>query len=150
MNAYEVLLDHAYEDGCSVWEMPFTHHDGLILGDKIGIRRTIDTNAEKADTLAEELAHHDLTVGNILDQSITMNRKQEHKARAKAYDMRIGLERIVDAIDMGCKDAYEASAYLGVSERFFNEALGYYHEKYGECVEVGDRTLIFDPCIDLV
>lgn len=150
MNAYEVLLDRAKDRGCSVQELPFECYDGLILGNKIGIRSTIDTADEKADVLAEELSHHALTVGNILDQSITANRKQERKAKGRAYDMRIGLEGIIDAIDFGCKDTYEASEYLEVSERFLCEALDFYHEKYGECVKVDDRTLIFEPTLDII
>lgn len=150
MTAYERLQDLAHSRGLTVKEAKFVFYDGLIKGKTIGIRKSIDTQAEKADTLAEELSHSELTVGNILDQTVPENRKQEHKARLRAYKMRVGLDRIVEAIEMGCRNSYEASEYLEVSEKFFTEALEYYRQKYGECVEVGDYTLVFEPTINLI
>ena len=150
MTAYEKFQDLAYSRGLTVKEAKFVFYDGLIKGTTIGIRKTIDTQAEKADTLAEEISHSELTVGNILDQTVPENRKQEHKARLRAYRMRVGLDRIVEAIEMGCKNPYEASEYLEVSEKFFNEALKYCREKYGVAATVGEYTLIFEPSLDLI
>lgn len=150
MTAYEQMLDIAVDRGLIVKEVPLVFYDGLIKGDRIGIRSTIDTEAEKCDVLAEEIAHYELTVGNILDQSDTNNRKQERKARGYAHEMRLGIDRIVEAIEMGCENPYEAAEYLGVSEKFFCEALDYYKQKYGICVETDDYILIFEPSINII
>ena len=40
----------------------------------------------KAEVLYEELAHHKLTYGNILDQSKWINRKFESYARRHGYE----------------------------------------------------------------
>ena len=135
MTDYEWMLTEAHDRGLTVKEIPFVFFDGLIKDDRIGIRKTIETEAEKADVLAEEVAHYDLTVGDILDQTDVNNRRQERKARSQAYDMRIGINRIAEAIEMGCENPYEAAEYLGVSEKFFCEALDYYRGKYGEYLE---------------
>lgn len=150
MTDYEILIEEATQKGLTVTEVPFVFYDGLIKGNKIGIRNTIDTDAEKADILAEEISHHDLNVGNILDQTITINRKQEHKARKQSYDKRIGLMGIVKALDFGCRNSYEAAEYLGVSEQMFRDAVECYRKKYGVCVQVEHYTLVFEPSLDLI
>ena len=145
MTAYERIQEIARKKELTVKEIPFVFYDGLIHGRRIGIRKTISTQAEKADVLAEEIAHYDLTVGNILDQNDPNNRRQEHKARIKAYRMRVSISQIIEAIEMGCKNPYEAAEYLGTSEKFFNEALDYYKQKYGIYVETEGYILVFEP-----
>ena len=147
MTGYELLEELAYRHGLNVVSARLLYSDGMIVGKDIGIRKDIETQAERADVLAEEIAHSQLTVGNILDQGKTENRKQEHKARRLAYDMRVGLEGIVHALEYGCQTPYEAAEYLGVTEKFFLEALDYYHQKYGECVTVGNYILVFEPTL---
>lgn len=150
MTDYEMLLDEAAQKGLIVSEVPFVFYDGLIKGNKIGIRDSLETDARKADILAEEISHYDLNIGNILDQSLTENRKQEYKARKKCFDMRIGLSGIINALEFGCRNAYEASEYLGVSEQAFTEAVECYRKKYGVYVQVGHYTLVFEPSLDLM
>lgn len=55
MNPYEELLEEAREEGLVVKEKDLQSCDGRIKGNKIAIRKDIETTAEKADTLAEEL-----------------------------------------------------------------------------------------------
>lgn len=150
MTDYEVLLDKAYGYGLTVTEKPFVFHDGLIKNKKIGIRKSILTSAQKADVLAEEIAHSQSSVGNILDQSDTMNRKQEYRARIRAYDMRIGLDGIVRMLEFGCSNSYEAAEYLGCGEEFFREALHYYGLKYGICTKYQGYTIVFEPSLMLI
>lgn len=80
MSRYEQLLaenehikikdTHSLPDGYSGF-----YKDGIILIDK-DLSET-----RKAEVLFEELAHHKLTYGNILDQSKNINRKFENYAR---------------------------------------------------------------------
>ena len=78
---YEALLVEADKDGLIVKEKPLQYNNGRVKGNRIAIRKDIETSAEKACVLAEELGHHHTTVGNILDMSDAGNRKQERQAR---------------------------------------------------------------------
>ena len=149
MTDYEKLLDKAASRKIKVREVPMILHDGLTNGKVICIRSTIPTEAEKADVLAEEIAHTELTVGDILDQSVTENRKQERKARLRAYDMRIGLNGIVRAFQAGCKSISEFSEYLHTGESFFIEAVECYRNVYGESVLINGFRIQFDPNFDV-
>lgn len=147
MTAYERLQELARKKGLTVSEKRFVFYDGLIHGRRIGIRKTIETEAGKADVLAEEVAHYALTVGNILDQSVTENRRQEARARRLAHDIRIGLDGLVDAYRAHCSSRYEIADYLGTTEEFLQEAIDGYRDKYGRCAVCGDCIVIFEPSL---
>lgn len=149
-NNYENLLDRANEMGLSVKEVQMTKYDGLIRGRKIGIRKSIKTYAQKADTLAEEIAHYRYTVGNILDQSISENRKQENIARFHAYNERIGLIGIINAYEAHCRNRYEMAEFLDVSEPFLAEALECYRKKYGVYKAVDNYLIMFEPNLAVI
>lgn len=142
---YEALLDEAYEEGLIVKEKPLQYNNGRIKGNRIAIRKDIETSIEKADVLAEELGHHYTSVGNILDLSIAQNRKQECQARLWAYNKRIGLMGLIRAYEAGCKSRYEAAEYLEVTEEFLEDAICCYREKYGICASVDNYVVYFIP-----
>lgn len=96
---YEELLNIADHDGAVVLEKPLTGSDGRIYRNRIAIRKGIETVKEKSCMLAEELGHYYTTSGNIIDQSDTLNRKQELKARFTGYNLKIGLIGIVNAYE---------------------------------------------------
>lgn len=145
MTEFEKLTYEAEREGLTVVEVPFQCFDGLIKGDKIGIRSSIETSAEKCDVLAEELGHAYLTVGDILDQSDLNNRKQEYTARMWAYDKRIGLDGIIKAYKCGCCSLRECAECLDTSEEFLEEALEMYRRKYGCSVEYEGYEICFEP-----
>jgi hypothetical protein len=91
MNKYEALLDEACDKGLIVKEKPLQYNNGRIKGNLIATRKDLSTSTEKACVLAEELGHHETTVGNILDMSDPWNRKQERQARLNGYNRMIGL-----------------------------------------------------------
>ena len=91
-------------------------HDGLLIGKDVILREDIPTSAKKTDVLVEEIAHSELTVGNILDQTDSNNRRQEHKARLRAARMRVPLE-----------------------------GLELYREAYGPATVTGDFVIRFEP-----
>ena len=150
MNNYEKLLEKANEMGLSVKEVQMTKYDGLIRGRKIGIRKSIKTYAQKADTLAEEIAHYRYTVGNILDQSISENRKQENIARFHAYNERIGLIGIINAYEAHFRNRFEMAEFLDVSEPFLAEALECYRKKYGVYKAVDNYLIMFEPNLAVI
>ena len=101
MTTYEDLLNEAYKEGITVKEKPLKYSDGRIKGNKIAIRKSIETDKEKACILAEELGHYYTTVGNILDQNDSNNRRQELIARKWAYEKILPIENILFAVQDG-------------------------------------------------
>lgn len=144
---YETLLINADNEGLIVKEKPLRYNDGRIRGNRIAIRDDIDTSIEKACVLAEELGHHYTTVGDIIDQSSTGNRKQERRARLWAYDRLIGLQGIVNAYKSGCQNRYEIAEFLNVTEETLSECIEIYRDKYGTGVRQGNYYIIFEPIL---
>ena len=108
---------------------------------------TYERLQEEACVLAEELGHYHTTVGDLLDQSDTENRKQELKARLWAYNKQIGLIGLVDAYKHGCHSRHEAAEYLGVTEEFLQDAIDRYRSKYGVCAEVDNYVVFIEPSL---
>ena len=142
---YETLLAESDSIGLTVKEMNLQYNDGRIKGQRIAIRKDIETTTEKACVLAEELGHHHTTFGDILDQSDTMNRKQERQARLWAYNKMIGLTGIIKAYKNHCSNSHEMAECLGVTEEFLAEALECYRQKYGLCTTIDNYIIYFEP-----
>lgn len=147
---YEDLLLEAEQNDLIVKEKKLPLSDGRIKGKRIAIRKDIQTFKEKACVLAEELGHYHTTVGNILDQSVASNRKQERRARLWAYDKMIGLAGIIKGYEAGCQSRYELADCLGVTEEFLQEAIDCYKEKYGVCVQIDDYVIMFTPVLGVM
>ena len=141
---YETLLEEADSQYLVVKEKPLRAHNGRIKVNRIAIKKDIPTT-QKACVLAEELGHHYTTVGNILDQSKTENRKQERRARLWAYKRAFDLVDLVSAYKHGCRNRYEIAEYLEVTESFLQEALDTYKEKYGSYTKVDRYVVYFEP-----
>lgn len=138
MNTYEKQLQSAADKNVQVIESYDMGNDpdhppieGLYVDGCVALSSDLQTTAQKNSILAEELAHHDLTVGDILDLGDPANRRQEQKARTLAYDRLIGLQGLDRAIKHGCKNRYEAAEFLEVTEHFLQEAIDRYKEIYG-------------------
>ena len=144
MSRYEQLLaenehikikdTHSLPDGYSGF-----YKDGIILIDK-DLSET-----RKAEVLFEELAHHKLTYGNILDQSKNINRKFENYARRHGYEAALPLRIIVEAHHYGVSNLYELAEYVQLSESYVAEILKHYKNKYGIGTHYGDYSITFDP-----
>ena len=142
---YEALLDEAHQEGLTVKEKPLKYNNGRIKGKRIAIRKDIETSAEKACVLAEELGHYHTTVGDITDLSDSQNRKQERQARLWGYNKLIGLTGIIQAFRAGCHSRHETAEYLGVTEEFLQECIDCYTEKYGEYAKIDNYIIFFIP-----
>ena len=59
----------------------------LSTAPHIIIREDLPTLAKKIDVLADKIAHAELTVGNILNQTNSNKRRQGHKVRLRAAQM---------------------------------------------------------------
>lgn len=144
MSRYEQLLaenehikikdTHSLPDGYSGF-----YKDGIILIDK-DLSET-----RKAEVLYEELAHHKLTYGNILDQSKDINRKFENYARRHGYEAALPLRIIVEAHNYGVSNLYELAQYVQLSEEHVLEILEHYKQKHGIGTHYGDYAITFEP-----
>ena len=143
---YEALLEEADSHQLKVKEKALKQYNGLIVGNKIAIRKDIETETEKSCVLAEELGHYYTTTGNILDQSKPENRKQERHARLWAYEKMITLSKLAEARKSGCRNRYEIAEYLDVTEEFLQEAVDSYKEIYEVGYhQYGDYLICFEP-----
>ena len=148
---YEFLLKEAASENIYIIENAGfkSEADALINGNVIGINRKIRDKRNRTCLLAEELGHYHTTVGNILNISKTINRKQELQARLWAYDRLVGLKGIIESYKEGCQDLYEMAEYLEVTENFLKDALDTYRSKYGEYVKYEDYIITFIPVLDV-
>lgn len=148
MDRYEQLVEHARQLGLEVIEKTFkSSAKGLTKGNKIGISKSIESNAEKRCVLAEEIAHSLYTVGDILDQNNINNVKQEKYARKKAYEDLLPLSLLIEAYEQGIRSLHEMAEYLEVTEDFFKASLNHYQRKYGLYARHGRYVLYFSPLI---
>lgn len=140
---YEKLLHDASMIGLEVKEIQFeSDAKGLCKGQKIGIRKDL-SDAEKACVLAEEIGHYYTTVGNILNQKNTENRKQEIKARKWAVDKMLTIKDVFEATEHPCSNLFEIAEYLEVTEEFLLEALEIFKKRYGHSYTYKGKTIIF-------
>lgn len=143
---YEALLDEAFDENLIVKEKPLQFNNGRIKGNRIAIRKDMNT-IEKSCVLAEELGHHHTTVGNILDLKHHGNAKQERQARLWAYNKQLGLYGIIRAFNQGCQSKYEIAEYLEVTEKFLEDAIECYREKYGVGTTLDNYYIMFIPSL---
>ena len=144
MNYEELIIE--YEKDVMSKELPLKHgFKGLYKNNKIIINSNIETNKEKACIFAEELGHHFTTYGDIIDQNNIMNIKQEHKARAWAYEKLVRIPDLINAHKSGVKGKYELAEFLEVPEWFLKEAIEYYNNKYGAFYKIDNYIIYFSP-----
>ncbi|MGC7610048.1 ImmA/IrrE family metallo-endopeptidase [Staphylococcus epidermidis] len=117
---------------------------GFYMNGKIYINSNL-SETRKAEVLYEELAHHKLTYGNILDQSKWINRKFENYARRHGYEAALPIRIIVEAHHYGVSNLYELAQYVQLSEEHVLEILKHYKNKYGIGTHYGEYLITFDP-----
>ena len=121
---------------------------GLYYDGNIAIHKSL-TAVEKSCILAEELGHHYTTVGDILDQDDTENRKQELRARLWAYNKQIGLRGIIRAYEAHLTEIHEVAEFLEVTPEFLQDALQCYRSKYSPYTTVDNYIIFFEPCLSV-
>lgn len=147
MNKLERLEQEAFEDQVKVYDFYLGEDNlkGYYTDGNVAINTCVDTTAEKACVLAEELGHHHTSVGNILDMSDAGNRKQERQARLWGYNKLIGLAGLIKAYEAGCQNCFEMAEYLGVTDEYLCECLEVYRDKYGIGTTVDNYYVMFIP-----
>lgn len=117
---------------------------GFYINGKIYINSNL-SETRKAEVLYEELAHHKLTYGNILDQSKWINRKFENYARRHGFETALPLRIIVEAHHYGVSSLYELADYVQLSEKHVLEILEHYKQKHGLTTRYGKYVIQFEP-----
>lgn len=146
MNKYEILLQEADEKNIKVHDFYLGEGlDAIYIDSNIAISPNIRSNKKRTCLMAEEMGHHETSVGDILNQRIAENRKQEFQARMYAYNKLIGLQGIIDCYEYGCNNVHEMAKYLEVTERFVIDALEAYEKKYGIQTKYKDYIVRFNP-----
>ena len=143
---FEQLIKEAEEKRIEVVALHFRGKiKGLYYDGVIAINENISTTAEKTCVLAEELGHYYTSYGDIIDTSITANRKQEVKARRWAVKRLAPLKSIIKAFEAGCRSMYEMAEHLGVTEEFLIRTFETYNAMYGRYKKCGSYIVYFDP-----
>lgn len=128
---YETLLNEAHKERVEIVYLPLAGNiKGLYHDNVIAVNSTLPTTAEKNCILAEELGHYHTSVGDILDQSILMNRKQEQRARRWGYERLVPLDRLTAAYRSGIRTCHEMADHFDVTEPFLISVLQYYMARY--------------------
>ncbi|RGE63853.1 hypothetical protein [Eisenbergiella massiliensis] len=146
MDCYETLIDRADQLGISVIEIDFKGRNGRIMNDTIFIRRDMLTVGKSCAT-SEELGHHFTGAGDILNQNLPNNAKQEKRGKIWAYNDRVGLRGIIKAYCNGCRNLYEMADTLDVTEDFLQDALDYFHSKFGQYTILDNYVIYFEPAL---
>ncbi|MBT2818536.1 ImmA/IrrE family metallo-endopeptidase [Staphylococcus coagulans] len=143
---YENLLIE--NDNIDVVETSFLpqFQSGLYYDGTIYIKENM-CSYKKHETLAEEIAHHKITYGNILDQSNILNRKFELKARRLANESVITLQGLINAFNYGVQNIYDLAIYFEVTKDFVLDTIQHYKQKYGLRTHYGKYIIEFEPLI---
>ena len=130
MNRTDQLRHEAYSFGVDVvdWDFKDTRIKGLYCDGTIALSSRL-CEREQTAVLAEELGHHLTAAGEGI----------------WAYNRLIGLSGILKAYKAGCRNRFEMADCLEVPEETLQEAIDYYHHKYGICVELDNYVIYFEP-----
>lgn len=144
MGRYEdLLIQNSHLHICDTFELPGMfkgfYDNGVILIDKNL------SDAKKLEILSEELAHHEITYGNILNEQDIQNKKYELKARRLSSERIITLKGIIDAFKHGVQNLYELANFFEVTEQFVKDCLKHYKMKHGNKVKHDNYLITFEP-----
>lgn len=143
MRYENLLIENSNIDVVETSSLPH-FQSGLYYEGTIYIKENMSVY-KKHETLAEEIAHHKITYGNILDQSKILNRKFENYARRKAYESVISIQGIIDAYEHGVQNLHEMSLFFEVTESFVQDTIKHYKQKYGLMVQYKSYNICFEP-----
>lgn len=144
MGKYEELIYEYRNLNITETNILPSFQSGMYYNNQIYINSN-RSEAVKLETLAEEIAHHKITYGDITDQTKFNNRKFEGYARRYAMEHIISLKGIIDAFKHGCHNLYEIANFFEVSEGYVQNCLAHYKRKYDLSTLYGDYLIRFEP-----
>ncbi|MEX6340780.1 ImmA/IrrE family metallo-endopeptidase [Staphylococcus arlettae] len=144
MGRYEELIYEYRNLNITETNILPSFQSGMYYNNQIYINSN-RSEAVKLETLAEEIAHHKLTYGDITDQTQFNNRKFEGYARRYAMEQIISLQGIIDAFKNDCHNLYELALFFEVSKIYVLDAIEHYKMKYGLDVYYKGYVIKFEP-----
>ncbi|MEX5849382.1 ImmA/IrrE family metallo-endopeptidase [Staphylococcus saprophyticus] len=144
MGKYEELLNEFSHINITETKLLPSFQSGMYYNNEIYINSNRSREI-KLETLAEEIAHHKLTYGNITDQSQFNNRKFEGYARRYAIEQIITMQGIIDAFKNGCHNLYEIALFFEVSKSYVLDAIEHYKMKCGLSTYYNGYVIKFEP-----
>ncbi|MBC2238357.1 ImmA/IrrE family metallo-endopeptidase [Listeria innocua] len=124
-------------------------HKGLYYNKHIFVNPN-QNDIEMRCTLAEEIGHYKLTVGDITKQKTINDKKQEKIARNWGYESLVPLRKIIDAYYEDFTEYHEVAEFLEVTEDFLKHSIEYYKNKYGNTVECNGYVIIFRSSLQII
>lgn len=131
MEILEKIYKIIEEEGIIVEEVKFKYYymDGIYfkvpgLSPTIGIRKSIANNSKRlVSTLAEELGHHFTSYGDLTAECFVYSEKiqrskQERIARKWATEFIMPYDKLIKAIEKGCRSIHDLSDYFNVTPVF--------------------------------
>lgn len=106
------------------------HFKGFIHNNVVYLSNEL-RGPECYQCLQEEVAHFDLTVGDIVAGETLDDQKQENLARSKAMQRSVSLEGLIDCANRHITDADELAEYFEVTTEYLKLALQNYVDKKG-------------------
>lgn len=147
---YEDLLIEAQKKGLKVTERPLKYgFKGLYKNGRIIIDKKMRTS-EKLCILAEEIGHHETTVGNIINENDIQNKKQEIKARRYGYKLLVEPIDLIYAFNKSAKNKYEIAEILNITESTLEDAIEYFRCRYGVGKQFGEYYIGFEPNLHII
>ena len=149
MNSYEKMISDLEKKDIIIRETNFkSSANGLYQDGVIAINKKLETTKEKICILAEEEGHHKKTYGNIQKLDTIENLKQEYKARLYAYEKLVSLNDLAFYLNKGITNIYELADMLNVTDKFLQDALLTYKNKYGDkIINTKYGKIVFKPNI---
>lgn len=144
MGRYEALVSKYNHLTIIETDMLPSFQSGMYFNNQIYINSN-RSEAVKLETLAEELAHHKLTWGDITDQSKFNNRKFENYARRAGYQAALPLRIIIEAYHYGISNLHELAEYVELSEEYIIKVIEFYKKKYGLSTYFNGYVIKFEP-----
>lgn len=100
-------------------------------------------SCELTFTVAEEIAHHYTSVGDITNYKLIDSSKQERKARLVAAEMTLSPAALISAYENGARSKWEVADELGITDKALDEGIQLYKEKYGEEIQYKNYIMRF-------
>ena len=146
---FETLEQYATDHNIKLYTQPLPHPiKGLYFSREdfhaITLSSHLETTAQRATVLAEELGHYHTTPINLFTAPPEQSAMYERRAAAWAANALIPLPSIVSAWRAGVRSRWELAEYLGVTEELTDRALELHRARCGLFARVDGCLITFD------